>query len=141
MNEPDLQARRRRRFTLPVLTVVLAAGVWWWSAKIEPQRDAEVLALAERLRAEAAPPRPSTAPIGATEPIIVDLVREALGRYASDGTPPTLQVRRGDVEGKDGRATHHVLVEDQNGRWIVLRVAHPGDPAKIIVIGVEASGE
>lgn len=135
----DRSARTRRRLLLPILTLLLAAFVWFRSSGQAAERDLQVQRFVDQLVADAAPPSPSRATIVNSEPIISTLVREQIAEMVAEGVAPRIEILPGDIPNAagGGRATHRAELRDAAGRRLLLRLVHPGDESRITIIGVE----
>ena len=134
---PDRRASRRRRMLLPVLTAVVAVVVWMYSERVGPGRDADVERFVRRLIEEAAPPRPTMSGIPDTERVISDLVRETLRDMRADGSPPSFTLHRRESGEGHAQATHTAIVLDDSGARLALGLRHPGDAARLGIVGIE----
>jgi len=135
--ERDRSARLWRRLLLPVMTLLVAGGLVTRQSSLAPRRLAEVQALITTLVADAQPPRPSTAAIGATEPVISDMSRQPLADLVAQskaaGIEPAFSLTSGDVPDAGDVATHHAVFVAPDGSRLILRIHHDGSAAPIII--------
>lgn len=144
------RARGIRRIVLPLATLAVALVIMLWSRPSnpapDPAREGEVRALVEALVEDARLGRTPATPIGASEPIISDLVRSHLVELMGAGGDGAMRVEvvpAAPVEGasagssavQDGAS--HVATIVRGDRGIELRIVHHGGVDELAIVGIE----
>lgn len=148
----DGRARLLRRIVLPVATLLVALLIMLWprpsTRAPDPARDDEVRALVESLIEDARLGRRPATPIGASEPIISDLVRGHLVELMGAGVDDAISVEVVPAaEAERARAdpgaapladdASHVATIARGSRRIELRIDHRGAVEELAIVGIE----
>lgn len=119
----------RRLIGIAVLAAAAgAAGFIWWS-RLAPDRSGDVVAYVQQMV-------DGGGGGSSGDPGEAD-ARQKVGAVANNaGAGVNIRVRKGDVAGGDGSASHNATVSNDVGDEIILRIACDG-PNKCRVIAVE----
>ena len=127
---------------MPVAILTVAAGVAWWSARIDGQEQAEVHAFVTAICNDVRDGRTPSAPLAATHELVRNTVATRLREILVDVDRPsqrlTVEVAVGDTPeaGASAGATTHTAVLSLDGTEVLgLRVVHRGSSANIAIIG------
>ncbi len=126
---------------MPVAILTVAAGVAWWSARIDGQEQAEVHAFVTAICDDVRDGRNPSAPLAATHELVRNTVATRLREILGDvDRPPqrlTVEVAVGDAPGSGaaGAATHTAVLSLDGTEVLGLRVVHRGSSADIAIIG------
>lgn len=119
-----------RRAFFPIAILAIAGFLTLRSRWEAPAQRDEVASLARAVLT-------GSGEVGATDPLILDLVRRDWREASALDDAVELDVREGDTGPvADGLATHTVMVTTAGGASLGLRVRYDRDPARRAVIGV-----
>jgi len=127
---------------MPLAVLAVAAGVAWWSTRVDDQEQAEVHAFVTAICDDVRGGRNPSARLAVTDRLVRDAVatrlREILGDVNRSSQRLTVEVAAGDTPeaGAAAGAATHVAVLSLDGTEVLgLRVVHRGSAADIAIIG------
>ena len=131
-----------RRFSIfPLIIVLVALGIAWWSRSRGLQHDADATAFAQAVVDAVVADPPRRPDLRGTDALLRDEVARRLAAVgnavrAGQGMATVTVVRGDDTPRADGSATHTATVRIGDEVVLVLRLRHDGDAAKIGIVGV-----